>query len=609
MGILSRLVRDRRAAAIPMLAIGMVPALAAIGGGIDYGRIYLVKSRLQTGVDAAALAGARAYALTAPGPKERGAQADAYFNENFEDGFMGSFGLKVTKDFTTVRDVNVSTITASVTLPMSIMQIFNTPPAVIQVKASAELQPRPLEVMLVLDNTGSMSEILDAGRTRMDALKQSATAFIDILHQGQDRRPDIGIGMVTYTVTTNVGKILQDHGVAIEPADGFRNVGQYTGGSSDFPNNPLAWKGCVDNDETVRNVSTNVGVNEAGAWDLTNSLPGEGAHPAVSPYHFRPAISSKAVFQTNGTTGYVATDYVAKMNNTYTKDDNRNNGYRLAAAGDNVAANRLANSPIYREAFYSMYIGLNGSPANPDDDVVVNAATGGYWAPGSSDPWRIEYSRVPYINATNTWSPPNPKYGYPYSKTVPRDGFTLAMPSPNWQCTEPALELKYGRNRSDYDRYIADSNYALQPANGTMHTIGLLWGFRLLSRADVFTRDNPTATKPKRALVFMTDGEATSGSDFVHDTAYGSMYDKKISSSGDKSDFEAQVMRRFAKVCSNVKKDGIEIYIVALSTGGNTVGTFRTCAGARYYRTTDTATIRGAFEEIATDLIDLHLVN
>lgn len=607
MGILSRLVRDRRAAAIPMLAIGMVPALAAIGGGIDYGRIYLVKSRLQTGVDAAALAGARAYPITEPGPKERGSQVDAYFGENFEAGFMGSYDLKLEKEFSTVRDINISTITASVKLPMSIMQIFNIPPAAIRVKASAELQPQPLEVMMALDNTGSMNDALDAGRTRLQALKQSATSFIDILHQGQRRRPDVAVGMLNYTITTNVGKILQDHGVAIQAADGFRNVGEYTGGSSSFPENPLAWKGCVDNDLTIPDVDKNYGFSEPGAWDLTKSLPGEGAHPAVAPYHYRPSTPPPAMYQTNGTTGYVAADYFTKDYNTNTKSNRQNNAYRLAASGDNVTANKLANSPIYREAFYDMYIGLNSSPADPSDDVVVDASTGGYWAPGGTQPWRIEYARIPWLNLTNIWSAPNPRYGAPFSFTVPRDGYTLAMPSPNWQCTEPALELKYGRDRGDYDRFISDSVFSIEPGNGTNHHIGLLWAYRLLARSDVFTRENPTANKPKRALIFMTDGVGYVPPNIYSETAYGRYPEKKLSSLGTPDDMETQLMRRFAKVCENVKRDGIEMYVVVLASGANDI--FKRCAGTRYYIAKDTDSVNRAFQEIAMDLIDLHLVS
>ena len=66
----------------------------------------------------------------------------------------------------------------------------------------------------------------------------------------------------------------------------------------------------------------------------------------------------------------------------------------------------------------------------------------------------------------------------------------------------------------------------------------------------------------------------------------------------------AGIMRRFAKVCERAKQDDIKVYIVALKKGEPE---FSTCAGSRYWLTTDQATIRSAFNEIAVDLVDLHL--
>ena len=92
--------RNRRGSTIAMMAAGLIPVIAALGSAIDTGRIYVVKSQLQAGADAAALAGARAYEVTTAAPNGRDAQAKAYFDGNFPSGYMGSTQLVVTPTFT-----------------------------------------------------------------------------------------------------------------------------------------------------------------------------------------------------------------------------------------------------------------------------------------------------------------------------------------------------------------------------------------------------------------------------------------------------------------------------------------------------------------------------
>jgi len=601
--VMKRLMKSTRGAAMPLIAGGMIPALAAIGSGIDYGRLYVVKTRLQTGVDAAALAGARAYAVDDGSGRARDAQAQAYFDANYPDEFMGSTGVKLTKSFTKIKDTNVTEMTGVATLPMSFMQIFGVKPMEVSATASAELQPHPLEVMMVLDNTGSMQTGLSKGRTRMMALKEAVGTFLDVIHQGSTQRPDVAIGMVTYDVTTNVGAILQKYNVAIAPSDGFTNVGNYSGSSSTFPSNPLAWKGCVNDDATIRDVSSNVGFQDPGAWDVTRTLPGEKGNPPVTPYHYMPNMASAASYRTTAT--YPA-DYRSDTNSSYLGDGRKNNLYHLGT--NTTVANRLANTPAYRQHFYDMYIGLNANP-NSADDVIVRAQDGGPFVPGSSTAWRVEYTRIPFYNDSADWAQPNPLYGYPINRTTPRNGYTLWMSSPNFQCPEPALEMKYGRSRSEYNRYVDESNYPVVPAYGTLHHIGMLWGYRLLVRDDVFKRDVPTSIRPKRALVFMTDGESVAGNFSTFDSAYGPFRARRISSSAtSQSAYQEQVMRRFSKVCEAAKSENVEVYIIGLTAAGNTETAFRNCAGQNYYQTNNTDELRLAFEEVATDLIDLHLV-
>lgn len=629
-----RLARDQGGAALPIMAAGLIPMLGGIGTAVDVGRIYLVHHQLQAGVDAGALAGARAYGNVSTTDSGRDRQALIYFDENFPTGFMGTPTVVPARSFETVSGINVTTVSAQLELPLTFMRLFGYNTHAISVTARAELQPKPIEVMVVLDDTGSMqTKDVDPTKTlqRMDALKTAMHDFVSVLHQGAAKRDELAMGFVTYNVTTNVGAILRKAGVEVQELDGFTNVGNYTSGGNVSPANGLAWRGCVENDQSLagQDLSSSPTTFEEGAWDVRPSLPGEMhegvKHPAVKPYLFPPnATTSLSVTDpsTKKTTkypgGYVTTQteaswYLPEHNQNNTSDSRTNNFYRLAAKGDYARGQILANTPAYRQFFYDFYIGLNATNANPNDDVIVNHS-GGYYQPGSGPNWKVDYSRIPGIDDDTKWGAANSNFGYPINSkgnvaypgnVVARTSATLKMPSPNYQCPEPAMDVQYGREKRVYDDYIDSENFPVMPASGTLHHIGLLWGYRLLSRSDRFTRENPIPSEqPLRALVFMTDGQTQLSDEDRWYGAYGNPREKRISKTATAGAMKTQIMRRFAKVCESAKQEGIVVYIVSLI---QKEPEFSTCAGARYWHTTDRDTIKSAFNEIAVDLVDLHL--
>ncbi|UVI38323.1 pilus assembly protein TadG-related protein [Qipengyuania spongiae] len=591
-----------------MMAIGLLTSLAATGSAIDIGRIYMVKLQLQAGVDAAALAGARSFSNTSSSDAGRDKQVDSYFAENFPDGYLGTTSVRPDRSFRVVDQTNVTTVSARASVPMAFMQIFGFSNTNLNATATAELQPRPLEVMVVLDDTGSMQTKDVGGGSRMDALKAAMHTFVDTLHAGRTSREDLALGFVTYNVTTNVGDILTEHGVAIEPMDGFTNIGTYTNGINGR-GNPLGWMGCVEDDATVQNLSSSPSTFEAGAWDIVSSLPGEettrGRHPAVRPYHYKPLSLLNNSGDTYSSSADSVSKYVPKHTQSNTSDGRRNNHYLLSPGGDMSKGQELANKAAYRQHFYDFYIGLNNGSATASDDVIVSSGDG-YFDPASGGAWKVKYDRIPYIGNSSYWAQPNPAYGYPLNSPR-RINHTLKMATPNWQCPEPAMKISYGRQKSEYLNYVDYDNYAVMPASGTLHHIGLLWGYRLLARDDVFRRTNPYPDqKPIKALVFMTDGETSLSSEPTWYGAYGRLADRRLTDSTSTGNFQTQIMRRFAKVCEAAKRDDIDVYIVSLKAN---VGEFSTCAGDRYYRTSDAATINDAFGQIAVDLVDLHLTD
>lgn len=613
-----------------MMAAGLIPAIAAMGSAIDAGRIYIVKSQLQTGVDAAALAGARAFAISGTAANSRENQVQAYFSGNFPDNYMGVSNLALVPTFTVVRDTNTTTVVATATLPMSFMRLFGFLQQPIRATAKAAIQPHPLEVMMVLDNTGSLKSNLPRDsngvvKTRITALKDAAKSFNDILFQGSNTRNDLAMGYIMYDITVNVGKLLTDwRPSSVRQMFGFNDsIASYYGGT--WPANKLGWKGCVFDDDTVKDLNSTLTFKEAGAWDIDRTLPGEGAHPPVSPYFIPPmyvpylaAGSADAVAKATPAGAYYKVAGVEPNNNLYKLHPT----YADQMLNYDYYANQFANNP-YRKSFYDAYIGLNNGAATMDDDVIVRADNNGYYDP-TTMPWnfttrtgtqfKIRYDKVPQF--ATWWKDAteysiNPLGGSEDNSAKNKTDF----PSPNWQCPDAATKVDYGRTKQFYNDIIDSHNAAIYPANGTLHHAGLLWGYRLLVRDDVFTRTPPRGQDtPKRALVFMTDGETALGANQngYEDrtwTFYGNYGDSPISSS--KGGLTGQSERRFAKTCASLQAEANppKVYIVALTTtDSNTIKLFEQCAPGHVYRTSDTATLKAAFDDIASELVDLHLV-
>jgi hypothetical protein len=620
--------RNERGSTLAMMAAGLFPIMASIGSAIDIARIYIATSQMQAGADAAALAGANAFDNSDDGdPNGRRQQVIAYFRDNYPDSYMGirpaagvaPIGNTTTllePKFETVSGVSQTVVTATGTLPMTFLSIFGIAPKRIEVTAHAEFQPHPLEVMVVLDNTGSMLDAI-AGTPKITALKAAMHSFINVLYQGGSAdQPNLAMGIINYTNQVNVGSLLSTAGVATEAMPGFTDRNWQAGDG-------MGWKGCVANDETITSMADNTTV-EAGAYDITNILPGEkpvpGSSQVMAP--IKPLIMPPLwIPKTSG-------DSKTAANSAYwtVKDNTDNNNLYSGSSTDKTLAtiSDFANSPTFKRYFYRYYISLNnGSDASSmADDVIVSTDKSSYYDPSLSGAynWATRTGTDFWVRADKLPNLASFRAAAPYvvsSNNTP-------MPSPNWQCPEPGLPITYNVSRATFDSYIDQRVWAIKPANGTMHHTGFLWGWRILSRYDKFVRTKPMGSaSPARAMVFMTDGEtALSSSNNANDkvyTAYGSVNDQTITTATDNTGAVANAANlRFKKACalanSYVFPDSrktMQTYVVAINTSSGLDSASKTrlknCGKDGYYLTATPTDLNNAFAQIARTLVDVHL--
>src|SRR3954470_1266157 len=214
-GFLRRLARDARGNTLAIVGAALVPLAGMIGSGVDMSRAYMAKTRLQSACDAAALAGRRVMqndTLDATVTNE----AVRFFNFNFPQRLYSTatFTPAVTRPSTgTVR------VTASTTIPTSIMKIFGFTSLPLSVTCDASLNFVNTDVMLVLDTTGSMDNDVNDNVTSTDsarkitALRDAVMAMYDTLAPTQTQLEAAGMrlryGVVPYSSSVNVGTLIR----------------------------------------------------------------------------------------------------------------------------------------------------------------------------------------------------------------------------------------------------------------------------------------------------------------------------------------------------------------------------------------------------------------
>lgn len=196
-----------------VLVIGtasLVMIVPMIGMAIDTGIVYTTKTKLQSSVDGAALAAARALNLgQTAAEQETSAKLNArnWFDANFGAQYFGSQNTVFAEPI--IQDTNLAvrnvTVTASTQVPTYFMKWFgfaHTP-----LSATGWAQRRDMVMMMVLDRSGSMQT--NGGCTPM---KNAALSFIQKFTPGRDR-----IGMVTFSDTALLVKPVLNFDTALPP--------------------------------------------------------------------------------------------------------------------------------------------------------------------------------------------------------------------------------------------------------------------------------------------------------------------------------------------------------------------------------------------------------
>lgn len=199
-GVFSRLLHDTTANVLIITAAGVVPMILMAGSAIDVSRIYLAKSRLQAACDSGVLAGRKAM-TTVTYTSNAKARAEAMFNFNYEDADYRATGTS----FAAVADADGRlTADAVTTIPMLVMDIAGFEETQLAVTCSADIQVPNIDIVFVLDVTGSMDETI-GGVRKIDSLKTATIGFYDSIAASMvgNTRSRVRYGFVPYSQVVN----------------------------------------------------------------------------------------------------------------------------------------------------------------------------------------------------------------------------------------------------------------------------------------------------------------------------------------------------------------------------------------------------------------------
>ncbi len=248
-----RLGVDRRGAIAAFIALAVVPLVGFIGIGTDTARAFMVKSRLSTALDAAGLAGGKAFFSDT-----RDADMTMFFNANFPVGYMGATvsgpTVAITGDAGTTQVIQ---LTASATVPTTFMRLFGYDDITVSASAEITRQQTLLDVVLSIDMSGSMTTST-GGTTRIAAARTAATTLVNILFGANATNPLLKIGLVPWNSKVNVmveGQLYHPTSTLPQSVAPFinpvTNAGQSTVYYADntpvplLSSPPADWQGCV----------------------------------------------------------------------------------------------------------------------------------------------------------------------------------------------------------------------------------------------------------------------------------------------------------------------------------------------------------------------------
>ena len=199
--LVDRLLHSESGMTLPLLAFSLTMLVGLAGIAIDTARVQMVQAKLQTSLDSAGLA-----ASSTVSTANMGAEAQKYLNTNF-NGYLGAT-LGANSPSITANNTNtVFTLAATATVPTTFMGALGINNVILNVSSQVSRAVTGLELVFVLDNTGSMSDTAGGNQSKIQALQTATTTLIRTLFGGAATSTNgkLWVGIVPFSQAVNIG--------------------------------------------------------------------------------------------------------------------------------------------------------------------------------------------------------------------------------------------------------------------------------------------------------------------------------------------------------------------------------------------------------------------
>lgn len=649
------LISDQRGNAFMLTAAAIIPVIGFVGSAVDIGRAYMTQLRLQQACDAGVLAGRRAMG-GASYDEAAQAEANKMFNFNFPEAKYGATGILFSSRALNASDVEGQ---ASAVLPTELMFMFGKEEFRLSADCTAKLEISNVDVMLVLDVTGSMAQT-NAGDSvnRITALKDATMDFFDTLTNADVGDGRLRFGVVPYSSTANVGQIL----LAKNPAwlantvtlpsrtPIFREVYTETGTetSDDYTDSPTTYSSNWTNDGTVP------ASNSAACAALTppaNTTPSPSGSPDYNQTgQYVDGDTRVTTYDTVQTYTFRTYRYVWSSNRCRRQYRNGNFTRTYTTTVTETKTDVFDNKYTYEDRVFDVSGVKSGSAIvtdTGDSGVSISHNWGGCLIERATTPFDaddtapsdaldMDIDLVPDADADTQWRILIPEIAFPrarhpqyapsssdpmtvnvFNSDGTRNITSDTSSNGRWQryskywgsgwgvCPAAAMKLTTmtASDRATFNTYVQ----SLQPLGGTYHDAGMVWGARLLSPTGLFADENATAPNDRpisRHIVFMTDGAMAPNMGNLTFQGYEFLM-HRVGGTSD-SDLRDRHNNRFTQLCRAARQRGITIWVVSFGVGSN--DSLNNCASSgQAFEADNAAELNEQFQAIARQISKLRL--
>jgi Flp pilus assembly protein TadG len=552
--------RDRRGGVAPMFALAMIPVIGLVGAAVDYSRANSLRTKVQSALDATALAMAR----SAPNLTESQLQTQTkdYFTTLFNKPELKNLSVTATYSTTNGSQLMI-TANGSVDTTFTRVMGFNS----LNVGSSATIKwgNQRLRVALVLDTTGSM-----ASAGKIEALKTATKNLIDQLKTAAVNNGDVYVSIIPFSRDVNVGSS-NASASWLQFDDGTDKSWDGTNGS------------CSRSGNSPRSVCTGTGTCSLSSYTSQSTCTSNGTC-SLSSYTSQSTCTSNGTCSNSSYTSQSTCTSHGTCSNPGQTSQSSCTGTRACTNPSYTGSNSCThNGGTWGYGTWTTYVWTTGV-------WTTGAWTPAVWTPNNHSTWNG------CVTDRGSATGPGTAAGNDQTVTTPTtsDATTLFYPEQYAYCSPQMKGLSY-----DWTTMKSTVD-GLYPAGSTNQPIGLVWGWQSL------VGGGPFGTAPtkdanyvyKEVVILLSDGLNT------QDRWYGNGYD--VSTSVDDRMYYAT---GGVGTCKNVKDAGITIYAVQVNTGGDPESAvMRNCASTgNFVMLTTASQIVTTFQQIGTVLSQLRI--